>query len=348
MALQKFSVARDDSFYHGWPDVVKTPSGKLVCCFSECAHHIDRTNARIMLTESYDRGRTWTAKHPLSEVSQKDFYFNCARLSTLPDGRIVCLCDRVDASAHGEHGPNTVQYVWIADPEGEAWSEPRILPFRGIVPDKYHVLKNGVHLVAAHDLGENGKLEQYCWRSEDGGKTWSERITIAADPRYNLCEVSVLELEDGLLVAFIRENSWQAWDCKKAVSHDWGKTWEGVYDAPIPGCQRPVSGLLNDGKTVMVTHRFMQGGRGWVGFWTQNVFAAFLPVEDAAKTQRSEQASRIFPLDFDRSPVSDLGYTGWVQFEDGEIYVVNYIVDDAPKGQIRGYSFRMEDVLLPE
>jgi sialidase-1 len=35
-----------------------------------------------------------------------------------------------------------------------------------------------------------------------------------------------------------------------------------------------------------------------------------------------------------------------VQFPDGEIYVVNYIVDDAPKGQIRGYSLRKEDFLL--
>ena len=41
------------------------------------------------------------------------------------------------------------------------------------------------------------------------------------------------------------------------------------------------------------------------------------------------------PVDFDRSPVADLGYSGWVQFEDGEIYIVNYIVDDAPKAQIR-------------
>jgi len=32
-----------------------------------------------------------------------------------------------------------------------------------------------------------------------------------------------------------------------------------------------------------------------------------------------------------------------VQYDDGEIYVVNYIVDDAPKAYIRGYAFREED-----
>jgi len=52
-------------------------------------------------------------------------------------------------------------------------------------------------------------------------------------------------------------------------------------------------------------------------------------------------------VDFDRSAHSDLGYSGWVQFADGEIYIVNYIVDDAPKGQIRGYALRMEDFLIP-
>ena len=47
------------------------------------------------------------------------------------------------------------------------------------------------------------------------------------------------------------------------------------------------------------------------------------------------------------SPHSDTGYTGGVQFDDGEIYVVNYIMDDADKAQIRGYSFYPTDMVLP-
>ena len=53
-------------------------------------------------------------------------------------------------------------------------------------------------------------------------------------------------------------------------------------------------------------------------------------------------------LYFDRSPESDTGYSGWVQFDDGEIYIVNYIMDDAPKSQVRGYSLCMEDFTLPQ
>jgi len=72
------------------------------------------------------------------------------------------------------------------------------------------------------------------------------------------------------------------------------------------------------------------------------MFAAFFSEADAVETERNKQSVRIVPLDFDRNPVPDLGYTGWIQFSDGEIYVVNYIKDDSSKGQIRGYAFREE------
>jgi sialidase-1 len=35
-----------------------------------------------------------------------------------------------------------------------------------------------------------------------------------------------------------------------------------------------------------------------------------------------------------------------VQFPDGEIYVVNYIMDDAPKAQIRGYALTTADFVI--
>ena len=70
--------------------------------------------------------------------------------------------------------------------------------------------------------------------------------------------------------------------------------------------------------------------------------------ESALAAARGDAHTRILPIDFDRSAASDTGYSGWVQFEDGEIYIVNYIVDDAPKGQIRGYSLHMSDFILAE
>ena len=74
--IVKNTVSRDDSIYEAWPDLVMTESGKLICIFSECTHHVDREAARLMLTESYDRGHTWTAKHPLTEKGTAKNFFN--------------------------------------------------------------------------------------------------------------------------------------------------------------------------------------------------------------------------------------------------------------------------------
>lgn len=337
MAIIKHIVSKDDSIYEAWPDVIQTESGKLICVFSECAHHLDREDARIVLCESTDRGRTWSPKKPLTEKGKKDCYFNCARISKLNDGTLAIICDKVS----GDETSSAEIYVWYGDKEGEKWGDPVRLPFCGIVPDKLLQLKCGRLIISAHFKNHSvGKLEQYLWYSDDNGQTWSDRVTVAAHPDYSLCEISILECKDGTLIGFLRENSFRGYDLLKVISYDKGETWQGIYNTPIDGGHRPTSGFLANGK-VMVTYRFLPRG-------TQNVFAAFLEADELTKTERQAQKVRILPLDYDRNPSPDLGYTGWTQFDDGEIYVVNYIKDDSEKAHIRGYSFYMEDVILPE
>ena len=334
--IRKFNVSRDDSIYEAWPDVVLTNGGKLICVFSECEHHKDRDGARIMITESLDRGRTWSEKKPLTEKGCKQEYFNCARISKLRDGSLAIICDKV----YGGENTKAENYLWLGDAEGESWSAPICLPFCGIVPDKYRELESGRRIVAAHFKNqETGQLEQYLWYSDDGGKTWSDRVTVAADPKYNLCEVSILEYEAGKLVAYLRENSVKGYPILKVLSANGGETWSEIYNTSMDSGHRPVSGFLRDGR-VMITYRYIPCG-------TQNMFAAFLDASSLLETERKKQRVRVLPLDYDRNPSPDIGYTGWVQFDDGEIYVVNYIKDDADKAHIRGYSFYPEDVLLP-
>ena len=84
---------------------------------------------------------------------------------------------------------------------------------------------------------------------------------VGRQPGLNLCGVSILPIENQALVAFMRENSFQGWDCFKAISNDNGETWGDLINFPLPACHRPVAGWLQNGQ-IMITRRFIQGGKG--------------------------------------------------------------------------------------
>ena len=354
--MLKFVVSRDDAIYEAFPDVALTRSGELVCLFLECTHHADRSYTRVMMARSTDRGRTWSGKTPLTKAlcgdPTKDPWWDCPRVTTLSNGALVAVVDRVAGRDEGVVPGEQSNWLWCSHDDGQDWEGPRRTPVRGIVPDRLVELKRGPDagrwVLSTHTrLDTKGELlwAERCWLSDDQGRTWDGPHTIAAAPGLRLCEGSVVELPDGELVCFMRENSGLGLDAFKSISLDGGLTWDGPYRMPIPACHRPVAGMLQSGK-VLITHRFMQGGKGWVGWWTQNLFAALTDVASCLATSREQAHTRIMPIDFDRSPESDTGYSGWVQFPDGEIYVVNYILDDAPKAQIRGYSLQQSDFVI--
>ena len=340
--IQSYTVSRDDDCYEAFPDVAMNDRGELLCVFTQCRHHGKREDVCLDLCKSTDGGRTWSPKRRLTpQTSIRDGAYNCARISRLPDGEMIILCDfvREDENRAAE------QHIFRSRDGGESWSGPEPLSLTGIVPDKYRVLCGGRHAFAIHFKNPaTGRLEQFFCYSDDGGKTWTKTL-LAADPALDLCEASVVEVKPGVLVAFMRENSGRGLCCKKAFSFDAGTTWEGVYDTNIDACHRPVAAEYAPGK-YMMTYRFMQGGKGWLGHWTQNLFAAFFDLNTALATERRDQQTRILPLSFDRSPVSDTGYSGWVRLPDGAFCVVNYQVDDAPKAYIRAIRFGMDDVIL--
>lgn len=343
MQINKFSISRDPAWYHAWPDALLTGDGRILCTFSECTHHHDRQHTRIMLCESCDRGRTWTPKRPLTEATDGfPWYYNCSRIFHLPEGELGVIVDRVPSAGEGgTQEENSVNVLFRSSDNGRTWSQPEILPLRGIVPDKIHVLPNGRWLASAHYRYE-GKLSQFLRYSDDNGNTWSEEILVAHDPNYHFCEVSLLPMGGGTVAAFLRENSRLGLDCFKTISHDNGETWGPLTKLPIPGCHRPVSGFLQDGR-VFITYRFHHGGTGST---KQNFFCAVLDRDSVLAEERKQACVRIIPIDYDTALKADQGYSGWVQFDDGEIYIVNYIVDDAiDKGQIRGYSLRPEELV---
>lgn len=344
--IEKVTIARDDSIYHAWPDVTIAPDGRLVCIFSECTHHSDRSYTRIMLTDSFDQGCSWSPKRALTEgTAALDYYYNCARISTLKDGRLAVVVDRCYNTEKDDDFNLKKNYLYFSADNGQTWTDAIETPIRGIVPDQLVELSNGRWIIGAH-YREPGfdKIVQRCWYSDDKGKSWQGPSIVGMNEDLNLCEVSIIEF-DGTLVAFMRENSFLGYDCYKAISHDFGKSWSGVIKFPLPGCHRPVAHQLNDGR-VVIGHRFLQGGQSGFGKWCQNYFVAITDAESCLSLKRRGAWTRILPVDFDRSSHSDTGYSGIVQLNDDEIYVVNYIVDDAPKGQIRGYRIKLSDFIL--
>ena len=75
-----------------------------------------------------------------------------------------------------------------------------------------------------------------------------------------------------------------------------------------------------------------------------HTFAFLEPLESALDVDKGTQKGLLLPLDLDANNLgADSGYASWVEYERGKILAVNYINDDAPMAQIRGYRFGLED-----
>ncbi len=344
--MQKFTISRDPSVFAAWPDIALSDSGKLICVFTECPRHGDRSHTQIMLTESTDRGRTWRPKHPLTPRTDGYPNYNNARISKLSDGKLVIVVDLICSTGRASDPENCKILLYFSEDDGVSWSQPVETPARGVVPDKLLELPNGRWLITCHshtgpEMG--GVFSEKLWYSDDHGQSWQGPVLVSRESELKLCEASILPVGENTLVAFLRENSNTGADCYKTISYDNGESWSGVIRFPIPGCHRPVSGFLADGR-IMITYRFAHGAALW-GYKWQNLFACFTDKESVLARSREEANTRQMPLDYDRAIQSDTGYSGWVQFPDGEIYVVNYIVDDAiDKGQIRGYALQPDNL----
>jgi sialidase-1 len=375
------TVSRDDSAYELLPDVARIPSGELVCVYRESDGHRTRNFSGIAMRTSMDEGRSWSTRRSLVEARPDEegviLEWNRPHIQRLSDGRLLALCD-VYPTPPGEDSDRTNAHtvLWWSEDAGESWSEPLHTTVFGIVPDRVIELPSGAWLLATcvrmkgDSYDRHGNEVQIVHRSEDQGKTWQGPYIVGQDDRYDLSEGSILLLPDGELVCYIREDSAKGLPAFKSFSNDEGRTWDGVYATPMDGCHAPKAGLLPSGK-VLVTYRYQQAGtmgevpQPWtysavgrqaeqqleppkpsgdaVSYWARNTMAYLETVESAKARELNRQGGIILTLDHDRSPRSDGGYTGWVVLHSGKIFCVNYIVDDAPLAQIRGYWFDESD-----
>ncbi len=354
--MQKLTVSRDDGIYEAFADIARTPDGTLVCTYRESMAHGPWPFSRIVVRHSEDGGYTW---QPRQVVIEKDGEkgegrLNCSRITVCRDGTLLLIVDFYVPGRDRLVNPVENLLFWSSD-SGRTWEGPMETGITdGIVPS-IKELSNGDLLVGVtRQRSTDGRLsglkeEQTIYRSGDGGQTWEGPSVVPASPYLRLNEGDFAELDDGTVVCYMREDGerFTGW---KSTSNDGGRTWSEAFRSQMHSCLgRPSVGRVRSGE-IVVTYRFCSAVSTSLALYVETTAEAVRRDDPNPNDYATDyRQARFAFLDNDRSLHPDSGYSGWVQLPSGDLYVVNYITDDAPRAFIRGYIVSRHDwFLFPE
>lgn len=265
MAIEKFTISRDDRVSENFPDLCLTTSGRVLLVYRESNGHVASEYCRLILRFSDDTGHTWSERQIIADQNRSTGVlstWNCPKIQQLKDGRIALTCDNYNFPpgewVHGTSNAHNV--IWFSENEGTSWSAPEHTKVPGICPDKITELPDGRWLLpttAYHE--QTGNALQNITSSSDGGQSWGASQVICSDPSYQLAEGSIVACPDGEIVIYLREDSGQRRPLQKMISFDGGNIWEGPYDTLNPAAHgMPMAGLTQDG-IVLITGRYRLG-----------------------------------------------------------------------------------------
>jgi len=286
-------------------------------------------NCHIVMWFSDDEGRTW------SEPMHTSVKGICPdQVTEMPDGRWL-----LPSNVRSHQTDLIVQNISTSRDGGQTWEAP------------YAIFDSSDHELdeASIVLLPSGELVIYLREdlgrplqkmiSKDGGLTW-EGPYDTLNPAAIGMPIAGLT-QDGLILITARFGLQCNWRVDMSE-----ETWQQriarrtIVVPKVPNNDEMIA-RIQPGPSILETDDEIVIGAGGSSVHT---FAFIEPIESALSGERSDQKGLLLPLDLDANNLgADSGYTGWVEYERGKFIVANYINDDAPLAQIRGYRFSLED-----
>lgn len=287
----KFLIANEregapdkDGWYYHALNVVETNRG-LVCVYRRTDAH-RAIISDIMTAFSRDGGRTWTDHRVIahSDVWNQGGLWVAPQLSKLRDGRLVIIAD-FGSRTSGQSWPKLIDWqkpnrgmwnhlFWSHD-DGLTWDGPHKIDDVGGEPGYIIELADGTLVFTRTESRETNTIwnpplpwggnyyRNVAVFSDDGGTSWNRTSILSDDPLQGDCEVGLVELAPGCLLAVTRigfGNGQFGQPSRLLYSHDKGRTWGNPTLTPIYG-QRPIVRKLQSGK-LLVTYRNRWGTPG--------------------------------------------------------------------------------------
>lgn len=332
-----------------FPNVCQLSDGRLLAAH-QMGVAFESIDGTTCLSESLDGGKTWSKPwKAFDKSSQSRPTSECAKVTELPDGRLVLLGyefyrdDPELALANPETGGLLEDVVFWAESRdgGRSWSE------RHPIANAWHghteasapiaVLRDGswatpIAGFLAWDGSEASKNCGRLLRSYDQGKTWNDDTICMEFPGNTvLCyEQRLCQLEDGtLVVAAWNEDiaTGERLHNHIAISTDNGKS----FSAPIDtGVQGQASGIVAlDGTKVLTLHAIRRdtdepgvyacvadvAGGQWKLLSKEKIWAPNVPVV------RNTKMAELFAF-------IKFGQPGAVRLSDGSIMVTLWICEE--------------------